>query len=98
MTVSVPWGLVQELGMPPDGPALPPTRAVQGVDSGTWLRAYTWTRLMADAAILRSDVWQAAKRPVFEAPLMGAGFVRVPDGLDLPFPRQDGFTFGFCIF
>lgn len=99
MPTSVPWGIVPVLGAPPAGlPSPPPVRAVEGSEPRIWQGAHAWTRLMGEAAVRRSDVWQAARRPVSEAPLMGAGFVRVPEGLEAPWPVEDGFLFGFCVF
>lgn len=99
MPTSVPWGIVPGLGAPPAGlPLPPPARAVEGAEPGTWQRAHAWTRMIGEAAMLRGDVWQAAQRQVSEAPLMGAGFARVPEGLEAPVPAEYGFLFGFCVF
>lgn len=100
MPTLVPWSLVSELGAPPTAELPPPPRArsIEAVDPAIWQQAHAWTRLVGDAAMQRGDVWHAARRPVSEAPLMGAGFMRVPNGLETPFPREDGFLFGFCVF
>lgn len=99
MSTLVPWGIVPKLDAQPAGLPPPPlVRSVAGVESGVWQRAHAWTRLIGEAAMQRGDVWQAARRPVSEAPLMGAGFVRVPNGLEVPVPTADGFLFGFCVF
>jgi len=100
MPTLVPWRIVSELGAPPiTGFPLPPSaRSIEAVEPAVWQRAHSWTRLIGEAAMQRDDVWQAARRPVSEAPLMGAGFVRAPQELETPFPMAEGFLFGFCVF
>jgi len=100
MPTLVPWELVLKLGDPPRErlPEPPSLRRIDSVEPAIWQRAHLWTRSIGDAAAQRHDVWEAARRPVSEAPLMGAGFVRVPPALYCPFPKADDFIFGFCVF
>jgi hypothetical protein len=100
MPTLVPWKIVAELGEPPIAglPPAPLARNIETVERAVWQRAYSWTRLIGEAALKRDDVWQAARRPIPETPLMGAGFVRVPEELETTFATVDGYLFGFCVF